>query len=136
MKPISAVTDKVIPLIQDWQQRPLEPVYPIIYLDALHVKVRDGMQCLKQSSLLYHRCVFRWSQRCFKPLYGEAESASYWMSLLDELKARGVQDICIACVDGLSGFKQAIQAVSSSCPRSTLFSSFNPTINEICFLSR
>ena len=108
---ISAVTDKVIPLIKEWQQRPLEPVYPIIYLDALHVKIRDGMSasnkavyCVIGVSLEGHKDVLSLS-------IGEAESASYWMSLLDELKARGVQDICIACVDGLSGFKQAIQAV-------------------------
>ena len=108
---ISAVTDKVIPLIQEWQQRPLEPVYPIIYLDALHVKMRDGMSasnkavyCVIGVSLEGHKDVLSLS-------IGEAESASYWMSLLDELKARGVQDICIACVDGLSGFKQASQAV-------------------------
>lgn len=108
---ISAVTDKVIPLIKEWQQRPLEPVYPIIYLDALHVKMRDGISasnkavyCVIGVSLEGHKDVLSLS-------IGEAESASYWMSLLDELKARGVQDICIACVDGLSGFKQAIQAV-------------------------
>ena len=108
---ISAVTDKVIPLIKEWQQRPLEPVYPIIYLDALHVIMRDGMSasnkavyCVIGVSLEGHKDVLSLS-------IGEAESASYWMSLLDELKARGVQDICIACVDGLSGFKQAIQAV-------------------------
>ena len=108
---ISAVTDKVIPLIQEWQQRPLEPVYPIIYLDALHVKMRDGISasnkavyCVIGVSLEGHKDVLSLS-------IGEAESASYWMGLLDELKARGVHDICIACVDGLSGFKQAIQAV-------------------------
>ena len=108
---ISAVTDKVIPLIQEWQQKPLEAVYPIIYLDALHVKVKDGMSastkavyCLIEVSLDGRKDVLSISR-------GEAESASYWMSLLDELKARGVQDICIACVDGLSGFKQAIQAI-------------------------
>ena len=108
---ISAVTDKVIPLIQEWQQRPLEPVYPIIYLDALHVKMRDGISASNKA--VY--CVIGVSLEGRKDVLslpiGEAESASYWMSLLDELKARGVQDICIACVDGLSGFKQAIQAV-------------------------
>lgn len=108
---ISNVTDKIIPLIQDWQKRPLEAVYPIIYLDALHVKVKDGVgastkavYCIIGVSLDGRKDVLSLS-------IGESESASYWMSLLDELKARGVQDICIACVDGLSGFKQAIQAV-------------------------
>ena len=108
---ISAVTDKVIPLIQDWQQRPLEPVYPIIYLDALHVKVRDGMSASNKAVYCIIGVSLDGRKDVLSLSIGEAESASYWMSLLDELKARGVQDICIACVDGLSGFKQAIQAV-------------------------
>ena len=101
---ISNVTDKIIPLIQDWQKRPLEAVYPIIYLDALHVKVKDGVgastkavYCIIGVSLDGRKDVLSLS-------IGESESASYWMSLLDELKARGVQDICIACVDGFKWF--------------------------------
>ena len=108
---ISAVTDKVIPLIQEWQQRPLEAVYPIIYLDALHVKMRDGMSASNKAVYCVIGVTLEGRKDVLSLCIGEAESASYWMSLLDELKARGVQDICIACVDGLSGFKQAIQAV-------------------------
>ena len=108
---ISAVTDKVIPLIQEWQQRPLEAVYPIIYLDALHVKIRDGMSASNKAVYCVIGVTLEGRKDVLSLCIGEAESASYWMSLLDELKARGVQDICIACVDGLSGFKQAIQAV-------------------------
>ena len=108
---ISAVTDKVIPLIQAWHQRPLEPVYPIIYLDALHVKMRDGISASNKAVYRVIGVSLEGRKDVLSLSIGEAESASYWMSLLDELKARGVQDICIACVDGLSGFKQAIQAV-------------------------
>ena len=108
---ISAITDKVIPLIQEWQQRPLEAVYPIIYLDALHVKMRDGMSASNKAVYCVIGVTLEGRKDVLSLCIGEAESASYWMSLLDELKARGVQDICIACVDGLSGFKQAIQAV-------------------------
>ena len=108
---ISAVTDKVIPLIQEWQQHPLEAVYPIIYLDALHVKMRDGMSASNKAVYCVIGVTLEGRKDVLSLCIGEAESASYWMSLLDELKARGVQDICIACVDGLSGFKQAIQAV-------------------------
>ncbi len=108
---ISAVTDKVIPLIQEWQQRPLEPVYPIIYLDALHVKMRDGISASNKAVYCVIGVSLEGRKDVLSLSISEAESASYWMSLLDELKARGVQDICIACVDGLSGFKQAIQAV-------------------------
>ena len=108
---ISAVTDKVIPLIQEWQQRPLEPVYPIIYLDALHVKMRDGISASNKAVYCVIGVSLEGRKDVLSLSIGEAESASYWMGLLDELKARGIQDICIACVDGLSGFKQAIQAV-------------------------
>ena len=108
---ISAVTDKVIPLIKEWQQRPLEAVYPIVYLDAFHVKVRDGMSASTKAVYCIIGVSLDGRKDVLSLSIGEAESASYWMSLLDELKARGVQDICIACVDGLSGFKQAIQAV-------------------------
>ena len=108
---ISAVTDKVIPLIQEWQQRPLDAVYPIIYLDALHVKVRDGISASNKAVYCIIGVSLEGRKDILSLSIGEAESASYWMSLLDELKARGVQDICIACVDDLSGFKQAIQAV-------------------------
>lgn len=108
---ISAVTDKVIPLIKEWQQRPLEAVYPIVYLDALHVKVRDGMSASTKAVYCIIGVSLDGRKDVLSLSIGEAESASYWMSLLDELKARGVQDICIACVDGLSGFEQAIQAV-------------------------
>ena len=108
---ISDVTDKVIPLIQEWQQRPLESVYPIIYLDALHVKVKEGMGATNKAVYCIIGVSLQGRKDVLSISIGEAESASYWMSLLDELKARGVQDICIACVDGLSGFKQAIQAV-------------------------
>ena len=108
---ISAVTDKVIPLIQDWQQSPLEFVYPIIYLDALHVKVRDGISASNKAFYCIIGVSLEGRKDVLSLSMGEAESASYWMSLLDELKTRGTQDICIACVDDLSGFKQAIQAV-------------------------
>lgn len=108
---ISNVTDKVIPLIQEWQQRPLESVYPIIYLDALHVKVKEGMGATNKAVYCIIGVSLQGRKDVLSISIGEAESASHWMSLLDELKARGVQDICIACVDGLSGFKQAIQAV-------------------------
>ena len=108
---ISNVTDKIIPLIQEWQQRSLESVYPIIYLDALHVKVKEGMGAANKAVYCIIEVSLEGRKDVLSISIGEAESASYWMSLLDELKARGVQDICIACVDGLSGFKQAIQAV-------------------------
>ncbi|MDO4926425.1 MAG: IS256 family transposase [Turicibacter sp.] len=108
---ISNVTDKIIPLIQEWQQRSLESVYPIIYLDALHVKVKEGMGAANKAVYCIIEVSLDGRKDVLSISIGEAESALYWMSLLDELKARGVQDICIACVDGLSGFKQAIQAV-------------------------
>ena len=92
------MTDKVIPLIQEWQQRPLESVYPIIYLDALHVKVKDGMSASTKAVYCIIGVSLDGRKDVLSISIGEAESASYWMSLLDELKARGVQDVCIDCV--------------------------------------
>jgi transposase-like protein len=109
---ISAITDKIWPLVEQWQNRPLEKLYPIVYLDALHVKLRREGKV--QNTALYtvlavdlegHRDVLgHW--------VGDAgEGANFWLSVISDLQARGVEDILIACVDGLSGFSDAIHAV-------------------------
>ena len=94
----------MIPHVKEWQQRPLKPVYPIVYLDALHVKMKDvkgaynrAVYCIIGIDLEGRKDVLSISIR-------ENESASYWIGLLDELKARGVEDIYNACGDGLSGY--------------------------------
>jgi len=109
---ISAVTEKVWPLVEAWQSRPLAAIYPIVYLDALHVKLRregrvenTAVYTVLGVDLDGHRDVLgHW-------VGDGGEGANYWLSVLNDLQGRGVRDIFIACVDGLSGFKDAIQAV-------------------------
>lgn len=108
---VSNVTDKIIPHVQEWQNRPLKAVYPIIYLDALHVPIKDGVGSSNRAVHCIIGIDLEGRKDVLSVSIGGTESASYYLGLLDELKARGVKDIGVACVDGLSGFKQAIQAV-------------------------
>lgn len=109
---ISTITEKVWPLVEAWQNRPLEAVYPIIYLDAIHVHLkREGRI---ENTAIY--IVLAVDLQGRKDVLGHwvgdgAEGAKFWTNVLGQLQARGLKDILIACVDGLSGFKEAIQAV-------------------------
>lgn len=108
---VSNITDKILPCIQQWQERPLEAFYPIIYLDAIHFKVRDNHSIANK--WVY---VIIWINQYGKKevlwLYvWENESASFWQSVVNDISNRGVQDMCIACIDGLAGFGKAIQVI-------------------------
>jgi len=109
---ISNITDKIVHLAIEWQNRALEGIYPIVFFDAIHYKVRDDTK--KVISKAAYTCLgIELSGR--KDLLGlwvgEAEGANFWLSVLTELRNRGVQDILIACIDGLKGFPEAIQTV-------------------------
>ncbi|EOR74626.1 IS256 family transposase [Yersinia enterocolitica] len=108
---ISAVTDKVIPELKQWQQRPLEAVYPFVWLDAIHYKIRENGRY--QSKAVY--TVLALNLEGKKEILGlylsENEGANFWLSVLTDLQNRGVNDILIACVDGLTGFPEAINSI-------------------------
>ena len=109
---ISAITDKVWPLVEEWQRRPLERIYPIIYLDALYVKLRRNGQI--ENVAIY--IVLAVDGNGYKDVLGHwvgdgVEGANFWLQVVTDLQIRGVEDILIACVDGLSGFSQAIHAI-------------------------
>jgi transposase-like protein len=108
---ITAVTDKLIPQITEWRSRPLESIYTVVFLDAMFFKVKQDNKMLPK--VLYN--VMGITQSGHKELLGfwtcESEGASFWLGVLNELKARGVEDILIACVDGLKGFPEAINSV-------------------------
>ena len=108
---ISAVTDAVMEDVRAWQARALEPVYPIVYLDAIHVKLRTGGHVQNQAVYLALAINLQGYKELLGLWVGEAEGAKFWLSVLTELKNRGVQDILIAAVDGLKGFPDAIEAV-------------------------
>lgn len=108
---ISSITDKVLPEIKSWQSRPLEKIYPIVYMDAMVFKVKNENTI---SNRAMHFCIGI-NLEGKKDLLGiwitDNEGAKFWLSIITELKNRGVEDILIACVDGLKGFTEAINAV-------------------------
>ena len=109
---LSAVTDKVWELVEAWQNRPLAAVYPIIYLDAIHIKLRRDGKVQNTAVYVVLGIDLEGKRDVLGHWVGDGgEGANFWLSVVTELQARGVQDVFLACVDGLTGFKAAIQAV-------------------------
>ena len=109
---ISTVTDKIWPLVEAWQNRPLAAIYPIVYLDAIHLKLRRDGKVQNIAVYIVLGVDLDGQRDVLGHWVGDgAEGANFWLSVVSDLQARGVQDIFIACIDGLSGFKEAIQAV-------------------------
>lgn len=108
---ISRITDKVLPLIKEWQERPLEEVYAMVYLDAIHFHVRSEGRIVKKAVYIALGIDMEGRRDVLGMYVGENESAKFWLTVLNGLKNRGVKDILIACIDGLTGFAQAIAAV-------------------------
>ena len=107
---ISDVTDKILPQIEDWQNRPLDEVYPVIYIDAIHYSVRDNGVIKKLAAYVIIGLTCEGRKDVLTISVGDNESSKYWLSVLNELKNRGVKDIMVICADGLSGIKEAIAA--------------------------
>ena len=108
---ISKVTDAVMDEVLIWQNRPLEPVYPIIYLDCIMVKIQQDKRVINKAVYLALAVTLEGKKELLGLWMSENEGAKFWLSILTELQTRGVQEIFIACVDGLSGFPEAIQTV-------------------------
>jgi putative transposase len=108
---ISRVTDAVIDDVRAWQSRPLEDVYPVVFLDALVLKIRDGGSVQRKACYLAMAIGMDGSREVLGLWFQDTEGAKFWMQVLAELRHRGVQDILITCVDGLKGFPEAIEAV-------------------------
>ena len=108
---ISRITDKVLPIVKEWQERPLEEVYAVVYLDAIHFHVRNDGRIVKKAVYIALGIDMDGRRDVLGMYVGENESAKFWLSILNGLKNRGVRDILIACIDGLTGFPQAISAV-------------------------
>jgi putative transposase len=108
---LSSITDKVIPAMNEWRQRPLESVYAFVYLDCMHYKVREGNGVITRA--VYNILgVSLDGKKDFLGMYlSESEGAKFWLAVLTDLKNRGMQDMLIACVDGLKGFPEAIAAI-------------------------
>jgi putative transposase len=105
------VTNTVIDKVVEWQSRTLDPIYPIIYLDCLVVKIRQDKRVINKSIFLALGINTEGQKELMGMWVAENEGAKFWLSVLTELQHRGVEDILIACVDGLKGFPDAINAV-------------------------
>lgn len=108
---ISRITDKILPIVREWQERPLEEVYAVVFMDAIHYHVRSEGRIVKRAVYIALGMDMNGKKDVPGMYVGENESAKFWLSIMNGLKNRGVEDILIACVDGLSGFPQAIEAV-------------------------
>jgi putative transposase len=108
---ISKVTDAVMDDVREWAKRPLEDVYPVIFLDALVLKIREGGSVQRRACYLALGVTLDGDRDVLGMWFQESEGAKFWMQVLTELKQRGVCDILICCVDGLTGFPEAIEAI-------------------------
>jgi transposase-like protein len=108
---VSRVTDEVKGLVEEWRNRPLEPFYPVVFFDALRVNIRDGGHVCKKAIYLALAVRLDGQKELLGMWIERNEGSKFWMGILNELKNRGLQDILIAAVDGLSGFPDAINAV-------------------------
>ncbi len=108
---ISRVTDAVMDDVRAWQTRPLDDVYPVVFLDCLVLKIRDGGSVQRKACYLAMAITMDGERVVLGMWFQENEGAKFWMQVLNELRHRGLRDILICCVDGLSGFPEAIEAV-------------------------
>lgn len=108
---ISRVTDKILPVVKEWQMRPLDEIYAVVFMDAVHFHVRSEGQIVKKAVYVAIGVKTDGVRDVLGMWVGENESAKFWLGILNGLKNRGVTDILIACVDGLTGFTSAIEAV-------------------------
>jgi putative transposase len=108
---LSAITDKVLPAMNEWRNRPLESVYAFVYLDCMHYKVREGSSVVTRAVYNILGITLQGSKDLIGMYLSESEGAKFWLSVLTDVKSRGVEDMLIACIDGLKGFPEAIAAV-------------------------
>ena len=107
---VTTITNKIIPIAKEWQNRPLKPIYPILYLDGIMFNVNQDAHITNKTVYLVYGITIEGKKEILGIWIGEAESAKFWMGVVADLRNRGVKDILIACVDGLKGFKEAIKS--------------------------
>lgn len=108
---ISRITDKILPVVKEWQARPLQEIYAVVYMDAIHFHVRAEGQIVKKAVYIVLGLDMEGRRDVLGMYIGENESAKFWLTVLNNLKNRGVEDMLIVSVDGLTGFPDAIEAV-------------------------
>ncbi len=108
---VSKITDKLLPEIKEWQTRPLNPVYPFVFMDCIHYKIREDGRILSRAAYVVMGVSIDGYKDILSITVGANETSKFWPGMLNDLKNRGVKDVLFFCVDGLAGFKEAINAV-------------------------
>lgn len=109
---VSNITDKIVHLAEEWHNRPIDKIYPIVFFDAIHYKVRDESRKVTTKAAYTCLAIDMEGKKDLLGLWAsQSEGANFWLSVLTELKNRGVEDILIACIDGLTGFPEVINSV-------------------------
>lgn len=108
---VSRITDRILPELQEWKSRPLEPMYPFVFMDCIHYKVRDEGRITSRAAYIILGVTVSGHKELLSVTVGVNETSKFWMGMLTDLKNRGVEDVLFFCVDGLPGFKEAINAV-------------------------
>lgn len=111
---VSKITDKIIPEIKEWQTRPLNSIYTFVFMDCIHYKVREDGRILNRAAYVVLGVTLDGYKDILSITVGANETSKFWLGMLNDLKNRGVQDVLFFCVDGLPGFKEAIEAVYSN----------------------
>ena len=107
---VSKISEKIMPDVTAWQNRPLEAVYPFVFMDAIHYKVEENHQYITKAAYVVLGINLDGQKDILGIWIGENESSKFWLNVLNELKTRGIKDVFLFCVDGLTGFRQAIEA--------------------------
>src|SRR6185436_9253976 len=131
---ISNVTDEVIEEVKSWQNRQLEAVYPIVYMDAIQFKVRDSGHVRNKAVYLAIGVTMEGLKEVLGLWIAQTEGAKFWLQVVTELKNRGVRDILIACVDGLKGFPEAIESVCPNTDSAVMYRTSRAPLAELCRL--
>jgi transposase-like protein len=108
---VSKISEKIMPEVASWQSRALETIYPFVFMDAIHYKIKEDHQIVTKAAYVVLGITLDGSKDILGIWIGEHESSKFWLSVLNDLKSRGVLDVYLFCVDGLKGFKEAIAAV-------------------------
>ena len=108
---VSKITDRILPELKEWQSRPLNPVYPFVFMDCIHYKVRDEGRIVSRAAYIVLGVTTEGYKDILSITVGANETSKFWLGMLNDLKNRGVQDVLFFCVDGLPGFREAIQNV-------------------------
>ena len=105
---VSKITDKILPQVKEWQTRPLNPVYPFVFMDCIHYKVREDGRILSRAAYVVLGVTVDGHKDILSITVGANETSKFWLRMLNDLKNRGVKDVLFFCVDGLAGFKESL----------------------------